>query len=58
MTKGNSDPLTPDLAAELAALEVIPDSMIETSEIPEVRDWSNAVRGRLYKPGVRGTSPA
>nr|WP_294513296.1 BrnA antitoxin family protein [uncultured Rhodopila sp.] len=50
MKKGNSDPLPPDLAAELATLEAMPDDTIDTSDIPEVRDWSGAVRGQFYKP--------
>ena len=50
MKKGNSDPLPPDLAAELAALEVMPDVTIDTSDMPEVQDWSGAQRGRFYKP--------
>ena len=50
MRKGNSDPLPPDLAAELAALEAMPDETIDTSEMPAVEDWSDAQRGRFYKP--------
>ncbi len=50
MRKGNSEPLSPELAAELAALEAMPDETIDTSEIPEVRDWSGAELGRFYKP--------
>ncbi|MFL5282506.1 MAG: BrnA antitoxin family protein [Rhodopila sp.] len=50
MRKGNSDPLPPNLAAELAALEAMPDNTIDTTEIPEVQDWSGAVQGRFYKP--------
>jgi uncharacterized protein (DUF4415 family) len=50
MKKGNSDPLPSDLAAELAALETMPDDTIDTSEMPEVEDWSGAQRGRFYKP--------
>jgi uncharacterized protein (DUF4415 family) len=50
MKKGNSDPLPPDLAAELAALEAMADDTIDTSEMPEVRDWSGAQRGQFYKP--------
>jgi uncharacterized protein (DUF4415 family) len=42
--------LSPALAAELAVLEAMPDETIDTSEIPEVRDWSDAERGRFYKP--------
>jgi uncharacterized protein (DUF4415 family) len=50
MRKGNSDPLPPDLTAELAALDGMDDSTIDTSDMPEVEDWSGAVRGRFYKP--------
>jgi hypothetical protein len=50
MRKGNSEPLSPELAAELVALEAMPDETIDTSEIPEVRDWSGAQRGRFYQP--------
>ena len=49
MRKGNSDPLPLDMAAELAALEVMPDKTIDTLDIPAVEDWSDAQRGRFYK---------
>jgi len=35
---------------ELAALEKMPDSAIDTSDIPEVADWSRAQVGRFYRP--------
>lgn len=35
------------LRAEAAALEAMPDSEIDTSDIPEVTDWSGARRGRF-----------
>lgn len=50
MRKGNSEPMSPELAAELAALEAMPDETIDTSETPEVRDWSGAEVGRFYRP--------
>ena len=50
MRKGNSEPLSPQLAAELANLEALPDNTVDTLDIPEVRDWSGAERGRFYKP--------
>lgn len=50
MRKGNFDPLPPELAAELAALEAMPDETIDLSEMPAVTDWSSAERGRFYKP--------
>ncbi len=35
---------------ELAALAALPDDEIDTSDIPEVVDWENAVVGRFYRP--------
>ena len=35
---------------ELAALEKMPDSAIDTSDIPTVTDWSKAQVGRFYRP--------
>jgi uncharacterized protein (DUF4415 family) len=37
-------------AAELAALAALPDDAVDTSEIPEVLDWSGAKRGLFYRP--------
>ena len=50
MKKGNSEPLSAALQAELRALEAMPDSAIDTSDMPEVLDWSDARRGLFYKP--------
>jgi Endonuclease NucS len=36
-------------AAEAAALANLPDSDIDTSDIPERLDWTNAVRGRFHR---------
>ncbi|HEV2818641.1 MAG TPA: BrnA antitoxin family protein [Allosphingosinicella sp.] len=36
--------------AELAALAARPDARIDTSDMPEVRDWSRAERGKFYRP--------
>jgi hypothetical protein len=36
--------------AELEALVALPDDQINTDEIPEVRDWSDAKRGMFYRP--------
>jgi uncharacterized protein (DUF4415 family) len=36
--------------AELEALAALPDDRIDTLDIPEVRDWSAAKRGLLYRP--------
>ena len=35
---------------ELKALSDLPDEKIDTSDIPEVLDWSDAERGRFYRP--------
>jgi hypothetical protein len=42
--------------AELAALSRKRDEDIDTSDIPEVKDWSGAVVGKFYRPtkGVVG----
>jgi uncharacterized phage-associated protein len=40
-------PLDPRIAAELNRLALLPDDQIDTSDIPEVSDWSRAVRGRF-----------
>jgi uncharacterized protein (DUF4415 family) len=50
MRKGNPEPLTPELQAEADAISKIADEEIDTSEMPEVTDWSNAVRGAFYRP--------
>ena len=39
----------PDMAI-LLALAALPDDTIDTSDIPEVLDWSGAKRGLLYRP--------
>jgi hypothetical protein len=35
---------------ELTALGKMPDSAIDTSDIPEITDWSGARVGRFYRP--------
>jgi len=45
-----SSELTEKQRATLKALEELPDDRIDTSDIPEVRDWSNARRGVFYRP--------
>jgi len=36
--------------AELAALAAMPEHEIDTSDIPEIHDWSGARRGVFYRP--------
>ena len=35
---------------EIKKLTSMPDEVIDTSDIPETTDWSNAVVGIYYKP--------
>jgi uncharacterized protein (DUF4415 family) len=37
-------------AKQLAALSKMKDEDIDLSDIPEITDWSNAVRGKFYRP--------
>jgi hypothetical protein len=50
MKKGNFEHLTGEQKAELEALAALPEDQIETDDMPEVRDWSDAKRGLFYRP--------
>jgi uncharacterized protein (DUF4415 family) len=50
MKKGTSKRLTRGQAAELKSLAALPDSAIDTSDAPELLDWSGAKRGLFYRP--------
>ena len=50
MKKGTSRKLTKAQKAELQALAALPDEQVDTSDIPEIRDWSGARRTLLYRP--------
>lgn len=50
MKRATSKQLTAQQKADLAALESLPDSEIDTSDIPEVLNWSDAERGLFYRP--------
>jgi uncharacterized protein (DUF4415 family) len=50
MKKGASKSLKSEQLAELAALVALPDEAIDTSDAPEVLDWSGAKRGLFYRP--------
>jgi uncharacterized protein (DUF4415 family) len=41
---------TRNLDKELATLARMKDEEIDTSDMPEVKDWSRAVVGRFYRP--------
>lgn len=42
--------LTEEQSKQLKALEAMPDSEIDTSDIPEIINWDNAVVGKFYRP--------
>jgi uncharacterized protein (DUF4415 family) len=50
MKKKVSESLTPAQRAELESLARLPDDTIDTSDAPEVLDWSGAKRGMFYRP--------
>ena len=50
MKKGSTEAPTEDQKAELGALAALPDDRIDTTDIPEVLDWSDARRGMFYRP--------
>ena len=50
MKKERSNPMLAELQAEIDALAALPDDQIQIDDIPEVRDWSDAKRGVLYRP--------
>ena len=50
MKKGTSERLTPEQRAELALLASLPENGDDTSDAPEILDWSGAERGLFYRP--------
>ena len=42
--------LPPEMLAQLDRRAAMPDEDIDLSDIPEKLDWSNAVRGKFYRP--------
>jgi uncharacterized protein (DUF4415 family) len=50
MKKETSRSLTRAQLAELKSLESVPDEAIDTSDAPELPDWSGARRGLFYRP--------
>jgi uncharacterized protein (DUF4415 family) len=50
MKKEASKRLTRKQTAELKALASLPDDAIDTSDAPELSDWSGAKRGLFYRP--------
>jgi uncharacterized protein (DUF4415 family) len=50
MKKGSSKRLTAEQRAELKSLAALRDDAIDTSDAPELLDWSGAKRGLFYRP--------
>ncbi|MBV8568810.1 MAG: BrnA antitoxin family protein [Methylobacteriaceae bacterium] len=50
MKKGTSKRLTHQQRTELKSLAALPDDAIDTSDAPELLDWSGAKRGLFYRP--------
>ena len=50
MKKGTSKRLTRAQQAELKSLAALRDDAIDTSDAPELLDWSGAKRGLFYRP--------
>lgn len=50
MRKGDSNNLTEKQSLQISKLASMTDDEIDTSDIPEVLDWSGARRGLLYRP--------
>ena len=56
--KKESTGLTDDQKAELAALAELPDDQIDTTDIPEIIDWSGGRRGVFYRLSDSITGPS
>jgi uncharacterized protein (DUF4415 family) len=50
MKKATSRPLTREQRTELTSLAALSDDAIDTSDAPELLDWSGAKRGLFYRP--------
>jgi uncharacterized protein (DUF4415 family) len=58
MKRSHGKALTAKQKKELSALAALPDSQIDTSDIPELplRVWKDALRGRFYRPVKQAVS--
>ena len=50
LIKNEMTELPPDVQAQIRVLEVLPDDQIDTTDAPEIIDWSDARRGVFYRP--------
>ncbi len=42
--------LSPEVQEQMRTLEALPDDRIDTTDAPEILDWSDARRGVFYRP--------
>ena len=49
--------LTPSQRDKLARLAALPDELIDTTDIPEIADWSRARRGMFVNAPLRRDNP-
>ncbi|WP_353176336.1 hypothetical protein [Salinisphaera sp. T5B8] len=56
MSESNTNKPNPGDRA-LNRLAAMSDDDIDTSDIPEVRDWSRAERGKFFRPGAADNVP-
>ncbi len=42
--------LPADIQAQMRALEALPDDQVDTTDAPEIPDWSDARRGVFHRP--------
>src|ERR1700674_2973255 len=57
MKKVTSRPLTREQLTELKSLAALADEAIDTSDAPELLDWSGAKRGLFYRPVQQPLTP-
>ena len=48
--KKDMSKLPPDVQEQIRTLETLSDDQIDTTEAPEILDWSDARRGVFYRP--------
>ena len=48
--KKNITELPSDVQEQIRALEALPEDEIDTTDAPEILDWSDARRGVFYRP--------
>ena len=50
LMKKEMNELPPEVQARIRALEALPEDQINTTDAPEILDWSDARRGVFYRP--------